>query len=362
MGEEVCSLWTSNLADQIIHRSCCPPFFRRRRREAAVFESIGAGQAYIDVYRGEIVLKKCMGCLSDIRDDMKICSFCGYSMEQAQKETGEYPDRLPVETILGDRYILGRLLSINDYSLIYNAWDALLEINVVIREYFPSMFSYRQSSDPAILFTDSEGREKFELGRKAFEADAQKLFLLQSLDEIPNYYRIIRANNTSYIVMEYLEGITLEDHIAFAKDDPEWPGKKILGRIDQALGRLHQNGVLHLNLSPDNIYLCSDDRLCLIDFGSAKTEVYRLAQCEPELFREEFTAPEVINGKTGDRASDLYSFGCVYYYLTTGILPQRKNLNSLKGIQDKHNASAQMIKALTRCDPEKRTRQQTHME
>ena len=293
--------------------------------------------------------------MSDIRDDVEVCTSCGYSMQQAQKESELYPDRLPVETILGERYILGRLLSATDYSMVYLAWDALLEMKVVIREYYPSMFSYRETSDPGILFYDSESQEKFELGRKAFEADAQKLFLVQSLEEIPNYYRIIRANNTSYTVMEYLEGITLEDYIASGMEDPEWTRSRILERIGNALDQLHKNGVLHLNLSPDNVYLCENSRLCLIDYGSSKSEVYRAADCEPELYWEDFIAPEVIDGKNGNRLSDLYSFGCISYFLLSGFLPQRRNLRALKGIADKKSSQAHKIRALTRRDPKNRS-------
>lgn len=299
-------------------------------------------------------MKKCMGCMSDIRDDMSTCTSCGYSEEQAYRESSLYPDRLPVETILGERYILGRLLSATDYSLIYLAWDALLEMKVVIREYFPAAFSFRDVSRPDIRFYDSFSEEKFEQGRKAFEADAQKLFLLQSLEEIPDYYRVIRANNTSYTVMEYLEGITLEDYIALEKKIPGWTSENILEMTGKALELLHNKGVLHLNLSPDNIYLCENNRLCLIDYGSAKAEVYREADCEPELYREEFIAPELLEGKRGGRASDLYSLGCIRYYLMTGNRPLRKNLRSLKGIKDKKSIQAQEIKALTTMKPENR--------
>ena len=299
-------------------------------------------------------MKKCMGCMSDIRDDMSTCTSCGYSKEQAHREISLYPDRLPVETILGERYILGRLLSATDYSLLYLAWDALLERKVVIREYFPAMFSFRDESSPDVRFYDSDSEGKFEQGRKAFEADAQKLFLLQSLEVIPDYYRVIRANNTSYTVMEYLEGITLEDYIGSGKKAPGWTDEKIMEMAGKALELVHTKGVLHLNLSPDNLYLCENDRLCLIDYGSAKAEVYREADCEPELFREEVIAPELLEGKSGERASDLYSLGCIRYYLMTGNPPLRKNLRSLKGIQDKKSPQAQRIKALTRMKPENR--------
>lgn len=292
--------------------------------------------------------------MSEIRDDMKVCPYCGFALEQARKEFGLYPDRLVSETILGGRYILGRLLSATDYSMIYLAWDALLEMRVAIREYFPAMFAYREAPEPDIRFFAPEAQGLFEIGRQAFETEAQKLFLIQSLPEVPDYYRVIREFNTSYIVMEYLEGITLEEYVASKKRIQGLSYGAILEHIRCGLDRLHKKGVLHLNLSPDNIYLCDHDRICLIDEGSAKAVFYRLAKCEPDLYQELFIAPEVVAGKNGSRASDLYSLGCVMYFLSTGFPPSRGNLRSLKGMKDKKSASAQMIRRLTRPKPEDR--------
>ena len=295
-----------------------------------------------------------MGCMYDIRDDVMTCSVCGYSEKQAKIENELCKERLPVETILDGRYILGRLLSFTDFSFIYNAWDALLEMHVAIREYFPSMFAFRNNGETDIRYFDLECKDRFEVGQGFFESDAQKLFLIQSMDEVPDYYRIIRANNTSYIVMEYLKGITLEDFVVSGKADQQWSSRNTLNRIRTALDQLHQKGVLHLNLSPDNIYLCDGGRICLIDQGGAKAEVYRATGCESAFYQNDFIAPEVIHGEKGTRESDLYSMGCICYYLLTGNDPKRSNLKSLKGLSDKKSDMAKMIKSLTNIKPEQR--------
>ena len=299
-------------------------------------------------------MKRCMGCMAEINDELTICPSCGFSPDQAQREFSLYPDRLPSETILGGRYILGRLLSATDFSMIYLAWDALLEMRVSIREYFPSVFAFRQAPETNVRFYDSVMHEQFELGRQSFEEEGQKVFLIQYLQEVPDYYRIIREFNTSYIVMEYLEGITLEEYKKSGMKSRNLTIETILEHIRYGLNQIHKNGMLHLNLSPDNIYLCDAGRICLMDSGNAKSEFYRLAKCEPDIYREEYIAPEVIEGKKGSRNSDFYSLGCIMYYLYTGYSPERKNLKFLKGITDKKSALAKTIRIMTQLKPENR--------
>ncbi len=299
-------------------------------------------------------MKKCMGCMIEYIDDVTVCPACGYSQAAMQKEMQQFSERLPIETILGGRYILGRLLSITDYSMIYSAWDALLQTRVAVREYFPSDFSYRAENKTDIEFYDDDSKTSFEKGRKAFEEEAQRIFLIQAVAESVNYYRIIQENHTSYIVMEYLEGITLADYMETRDVCTEDEATDLMNRIIKVMDVMYQKNILHLNLSPDHIYLNDKNEIHLIDYGCAKAEYFKIADCEPEIYLEDYISPEVLEGKDAGRSSDLYSLGCIGYYLLSGNAPTRKNLSRLKGVADKKSALSQRIQLLTSKQPELR--------
>lgn len=299
-------------------------------------------------------MKKCMGCMSDYRDDMNVCPACGYSDAEARDEMYRFPDRLPVETILDGRYILGRLLSASDYSMIYNSWDALLQIQVAIREYYPSIFPGTRDDQGTIRLSEPKDQTLFDTGKKAFEAEAVRLNLSQVLPEAVNYYRLVRANGTSYIVMEYLNGESLQDYIEEKATIQLTEAMEIVGKIKKNLEGLHNSGILHLNLSPDNVYLDENGLVKLIDYGSAKAAFISQPGCDIHIYQPEFIAPEVLSGGKTSRESDLYSLGSICYYLVSGKRPTKGNLHSLKGIKERDAGYAKAIRILTDNDPGKR--------
>lgn len=267
-------------------------------------------------------MKKCMGCMRDYSGQSETCPICGYS-EKAYRETmaGD-SEILSTETILGGRFILGRALSSSDYSIVYIAWDALLRRRVAVKEYFPLDLGRRKQESAQIEFDSQELQDVFESGRAVFEREAQHLGKYQDIDPLVNFYRCVRENGTSYIIMEYLEGTTLQDFLDDApKIDPE-SRKAVFARLIEAVQLLHDRGIAHFNLSPDNIYIEKDGRIRFLDPGAAKKQLFRGRQKQWHMFRENFIAPEVLLGQEADKRADLYSLGAVYYYMMTGKEPK----------------------------------------
>ncbi len=142
----------------------------------------------------------------------------------------------------------------------------------------------------------------------------------------PSVLRFIKVENKSrpYIVMEFLEGETLNDLIHREKILPEAEAVKIAVKICDALSYLHGQGITHRDLKPHNIMLCRDGTVRLMDFGIARAEGARrltFVGFSPTMGTPDYMSPEQVKGKRGDRRSDLYSLGAILYEMVTGTTP-----------------------------------------
>ena len=124
-----------------------------------------------------------------------------------------------------------------------------------------------------------------------------------------------------YIVMEYLEGRTLADLLKETKPLPEADAVAIASRICDALDYLHRQNVVHRDLKPQNIMLCRDGSIRIMDFGIAKSSQARrmtFVGFTPAMGTPDYMAPEQVKGKRGDERTDIYSLGAILYEMATG--------------------------------------------
>jgi serine/threonine protein phosphatase PrpC len=164
------------------------------------------------------------------------------------------------------------------------------------------------------------------------ESDPNSFARFQREEEIgellnhPNILKFIKVPNKTrpYIVTEYLEGKPLSTVLNEVRPLPIQDAVQIASYICGALGHMHENKVVHRDLKPQNIMICDDGTLRIIDFGIAKsTEMRRLtfAGFTPAMGTPDYMAPEQVKGKRGDERTDIYSLGAVLYEMTTGSVP-----------------------------------------
>jgi serine/threonine-protein kinase len=127
-----------------------------------------------------------------------------------------------------------------------------------------------------------------------------------------------------YIVMEYLEGQTLGHLMQTIRPMPQPDALKIASRICEALHYMHEHDVVHRDLKPDNVMICNDGSIRIMDFGIAKMESARrltFGGFTPAMGTPDYMAPEQVKGKRGDRRTDIYSLGAILYEMVTGSVP-----------------------------------------
>ena len=165
-----------------------------------------------------------------------------------------------------------------------------------------------------------------------FESDPASFARFQREAEIgqklnhPNILRFLDVgkHSRSYIVMEYLEGKTLDQVMNKIRPLPIWDAVQIASQVCGALAHMHEHKIVHRDLKPQNIMICNDGSLRIMDFGIAKsTEMRRItfAGFSPAMGTPDYMAPEQVQGKRGDERTDIYSLGAVLYEMATGSVP-----------------------------------------
>ena len=167
--------------------------------------------------------------------------------------------------------------------------------------------------------------QQFESDPAWFERFQREAEIGQKLNH-PNILRFLDVGKHSrpYIVMEYLEGKTLDQVMNKIRPLPIWDAVQIASQVCGALAHIHEHKIVHRDLKPQNIMICNDGLLRIMDFGIAKSmEMRRItfAGFSPAMGTPDYMAPEQVQGKRGDERTDIYSLGAVLYEMATGSVP-----------------------------------------
>jgi len=142
----------------------------------------------------------------------------------------------------------------------------------------------------------------------------------------PHVLKVIPVESKSrpYIVTEYIKGCTLAHLLKAMRPLPEKDAVKIASLICGALEHLHRHGVIHRDLKPQNVMICCDKTIRLMDFGIARDQVSRRITRlgnSKSIGTPDYMAPEQVKGKSTDRHTDIYNLGALLYEMLTGHLP-----------------------------------------
>lgn len=259
---------------------------------------------------------KCKNCFSQKTKSNDVCPVCGF------KSGAEQSPALPRGTTLAGRYILGGCIGRGGFGITYLAYDAIEKKTVAVKEYFPSMLAIRGHKQHVIPNCDKNA-ELFNDGAEKFFDEAELVRQFNGNPNIVSIYECFYENNTAYFIMEYLDGITLEDYVKTHGVLNTNQAAYIADKLTMALAILHSSGVLHRDISPDNLMLCRDKTVKLIDFGAARQCAFNGTRGYTVMMKTGFSPMEQYSeDASADTRSDIYSAGTLLYYALTGKIPE----------------------------------------
>ena len=262
-------------------------------------------------------LSKCFGCMEDFRGYP--CQKCGYDPKTAKN--AEYA--LTPGTILAGKYLVGKVLGQGGFGITYIGWDIPLERKVAVKEYYPSGQVSRSPGTRNLTWYTTEAAEQARRdGMQMFLKEARKM---SRADGIPGVVRVLdlfQENGTAYIVMEFIEGVTLKAKLQQTGPLPWEQVRELFLSVIQTMAQVHKAGLVHRDLSPDNIMLLPNGGVKILDLGAAKDLSINSGASSMQVAKSGFSPLEQYTQRGGSGPwTDVYSMAATIYYTLTGKLP-----------------------------------------
>ncbi|MCL2126098.1 MAG: serine/threonine-protein kinase [Oscillospiraceae bacterium] len=260
---------------------------------------------------------RCENCFEQYDDSYGVCHHCGYVHGTPAKELNHlYPG-----TVLNGRYIVGQVLGFGGFGITYKVWDQRLGTVLAIKEYYPSGLVNRVPGTMDVILFTSNRREEYRHGMTRFLDEARSMAKFSSHKSIINVFDFFEENDTAYIVMEYLEGTTLSAFLKTNRLDLANSISLIL-HVCEALRDIHAVGIVHRDVSPDNIFLCTNGLIKLIDFGAARFYADEERQLTI-ILKPGYAPPEQYERVNVQGPwTDIYALGATLYVMITGTKPE----------------------------------------
>lgn len=243
-----------------------------------------------------------------------VCPVCGYDPNDPPVDY----IALKIGSVLSDRYLIGGVLGKGGFGITYIAYDMKLDTPIAIKEYYPVSMALRIPGDTTVSVSDQKNKESFKAGAEKFYDEARMVAGFNGNPNIVSVYDFFRENDTVYYVMGYLKGCPLKAYLE-DKNLTEGQAVRLLKDVCKALKVVHGTNVLHRDISPDNIMLCVDGAIRLIDFGAARIVLAEQSQSLSIVLKQGFAPLEqyLKKGKQGPW-TDIYALGATVYVALTG--------------------------------------------
>lgn len=277
--------------------------------------------------------KICPGCNREVGNEIKFCPYCGCNINGKRMVALH---QLQPGTVLNNKYQIVKVIGEGNFGITYLAEDTTLQIKVAVKEFYPKGYVTRESGNsPEVSIYEGSKSAHIAKWRDNFINEARSLAKLSGLPGIVEVRDYFEENGTAYIVMEFLEGDDLEAFIekhgytgpndaqlGLGKRISVEQTKVIMEPILKALAKVHEAGMVHRDISPDNVKFNAKGDLKIFDFGAAR-EMDLYGTSEKTVMLKLGYAPEEQHRKTGNQGpwTDVYALCATFYKCITGIVP-----------------------------------------
>lgn len=221
------------------------------------------------------------------------------------------------------RYVIQEVLGQGGFGITYLGIDKLYGNKVAIKEYYPQEIAMRKAQyEDVVTVTSIEEKNNYDKGKKRFLDEAQVMARFNKNEGIVKILDFFEANNTAYIVMEYLEGITLKQYLGKYGVIQFRNLIEMMLPLLEALIEIHSQGLIHRDISPDNIMVQYNSKLKLMDFGAARDYTESGNKSLTVILKPGYAPPEQYqtHGVQGPW-TDIYALCATIYKCLTGITP-----------------------------------------
>ncbi|MBR1752452.1 MAG: PASTA domain-containing protein [Ruminococcus sp.] len=262
----------------------------------------------------EKAIRLCMGCMNEL-DENGVCHYCKYT-----DDTAYLRSYLAPRTVLDNRYIVGKILSYNGEGASYICYDSVAKEKVVCREYMPDTLCERERGSTNIV-VNQDCLAKYKTFMQEFCETNKALSRMRNLNHMVTAKDMLYENNTTYVILEYVEGVSLKKFLQSNTGFLSWEQvKKLFVPVFTTLSIIHNAGIIHRGISPENIIVTINGELKLTGFciSSIRTSNTGLS---PE-FYSGYAAPEQYSSLDWQGTwTDVYAISAVLYRILTGTVP-----------------------------------------
>lgn len=270
---------------------------------------------------------RCFYCMEEYNEDIDvICPFCGNDIGDLSNENF----CLSAGSILKERYIVGRVLGNGGFGITYIGYDERLQRKIAVKEYFPIESATRQIGEKEVHAYNGERGVHYAEGLKSFVEEARRLANLGSIEGVVNVYDVFTENGTAYIVMEYLSGETVMQMINRRKMLGFGTTMNIIVPVLKSLNRIHSLGLIHRDISPENIIRTTEGKIVLIDFGASRKNSLTMSKSLSIVLKQGYAPIEQYDNKLEQGSwTDVYATAATMYTMLTGVTPDYANTRLL---------------------------------
>lgn len=259
----------------------------------------------------------CMNCFS-VKGQYVVCPYCGYAEETPPRQ----PHYLTPGTVLGDHFIVGTSIGVGGFGITYRAYDATLGVIVAVKEFYPVGLVNRSPGERRVGLLSGDKEKQYQEQISRFLMEAQSIAQFGKAKDIVNVYDFFKDNNTAYIIMEYIDGVLLKDYLEKQGRMDVQTALAIIEPIVEAVKKIHAQGIIHRDISPDNIFIAGDDAVKVFDFGAARLNDSKEGLAAEKVIKVGYSAPEQYRDASDQGYyTDIYSIGAILYQMVTGEKP-----------------------------------------
>ena len=261
----------------------------------------------------------CLGCMEELENGAVVCPKCGWN----NAANNNVSHQLLAGSVLLGKYLVGRVLGEGGFGITYIGWDLILERKVAIKEFYPQGIVNRELTHRSTVVS-CVGKEEFiEKEKEGFIKEAKTMAKLGNIPGIVTMHDVFAQNGTVYIVMDYVKGKTLKAYVK--ENGNRLPVQQVISLLEpifKALQNVHEKGLIHRDISPDNIMLRPDGTAVLLDFGAARQMSVAGERSLTVNLKHGYAPMEQYQtrGVQGPW-TDVYALSATIYRLITGKVP-----------------------------------------